>query len=131
MALPHAAGERELTLQACRDLVDRTRIRYLQFDCTRAGGITEFLRVAAYAHAHGVLMAPHHDPQVHGHLLSAVPNGHVLEVFPNRARDPIWFGLFAAGPHLEGNEIVLPQTPGLGLELDRDFLERYRSGGSR
>jgi D-galactarolactone cycloisomerase len=125
--VPLASGERELTLHGCRDLVDRTRIRFLQFDCTRAGGVTEFLRVAAYAHAHGVLMAPHHDPQVHGHLLSAVPNGHVLEVFPNPVRDPVWEGLFAVGPEIVGGEVVLAERPGLGIELDREFLERYRA----
>jgi L-alanine-DL-glutamate epimerase-like enolase superfamily enzyme len=50
----------------------------------RAGGVTEWLKVAAYAASHGVLMAPHHDAQIHGHLVAAVPNGHVLENSPIR-----------------------------------------------
>ncbi len=44
-SIPLASGERELHRFGCRDLVDHTPIRYLQFDCTRAGGITEWLRV--------------------------------------------------------------------------------------
>jgi D-galactarolactone cycloisomerase len=125
--IPLASGERELHRFGCRDLIDHTPIRYMQFDCTRAGGITEWLRVAAYASAHGVLMAPHHDPQIHGHLVAAVENGYVLEVFPNEVRDPVWEGLFAAKPAIEGGEVVLSEEPGLGVELDFEFVEYHRT----
>jgi L-alanine-DL-glutamate epimerase-like enolase superfamily enzyme len=124
-SIPLASGERELHRFACRDLVDHTPIRYLQFDCTRAGGITEWLRVAAYASAHGVLMAPHHDPQIHGHLVAAAENGYVLEVFPNPVRDPVWEGLFTEQPLIAEGQVVLPDRPGLGVELDTEFLRRY------
>ncbi len=123
--IPLASGERELHRFGCRDLVDHTPIRYLQFDCTRAGGVSEWLRVAAYASAHGVLMAPHHDPQIHGHLLAAVPNGHILEVFPNPVRDPLWSRLFVEQPQVLDGELVLGDRPGLGVELDRDVLDRF------
>jgi L-alanine-DL-glutamate epimerase-like enolase superfamily enzyme len=105
-------------------------MRYLQFDCTRAGGVTEWLRIAAYASAHGVLMAPHHDPQIHGHLVAAVENGYILEVFPNTVRDPLWAGLFAEGPEIVGGEVVLNDRPGLGISLDRDFVERHATSTS-
>jgi L-alanine-DL-glutamate epimerase-like enolase superfamily enzyme len=123
--IPLASGERELHRFGCRDLVDHTPIRFLQFDCTRAGGISEWLRVAAYASAHGVLMAPHHDPQIHGHLLAAVANGHIQEVFPNPVRDPLWSRLFSEQPQVLDGELVLGDRPGLGLTLDRDVLEHY------
>jgi L-alanine-DL-glutamate epimerase-like enolase superfamily enzyme len=123
--IPLASGEREPHRFGCRDLVDHTPIRFLQFDCTRAGGVTEWLRVAAYASAHGVLMAPHHDPQIHGHLLAAVPNGHIQEVFPNPVRDPLWSRLFTEQPQVLNGELVLGDRPGLGLTLDRDVLEHY------
>ena len=72
-------------------------------------------------------MAPHHEPQIHGHLVAAVDNGYMVEVFPNRARDPSWDGLFAERPALVDGQIVLGDRPGLGISLDRDFLERYRT----
>lgn len=99
----------------------------MQFDCTRAGGITEWLRVAAYASAHGVLMAPHHDPQIHGHLVAAAENGHVLELFPNAARDPVWAGLFHRKPEVSNGMVVLSEQPGLGIELDLEFVAHHRS----
>jgi len=124
--IPLASGERELHRFACRDLIDHTPIRYLQFDCTRAGGITEWLRVAAYASAHGVLMAPHHDPQIHGHLVAAAENGHVLELFPSAVRDPVWAGLFRHKPEVRDGSVILPERPGLGIELDLEFVDHYR-----
>ena len=99
-SIPLASGERELHRFGCRDLVDHTPMRYLQFDCTRAGGVTEWLRIAAYASAHGVLMAPHHDPQIHGHLVAAVENGYILEVFPNTVRDPAGQACSPRGPRM-------------------------------
>jgi L-alanine-DL-glutamate epimerase-like enolase superfamily enzyme len=124
-SIPLASGERELHRFGCRDLVDHARIRFLQFDCTRAGGVTEWLRAAAYASAHGVLMAPHHDPQIHAHLLAAVPNGHIQEVFPNPVRDPLWSRLFVEQPQVLNGELVLGDRPGLGVSLDPEVLERY------
>ncbi len=64
--IPIASGASELHRWGCRDLILHGGIRIMQFDATRAGGVTEWLRVAAYAAAHGILMAPHHDPRVHG-----------------------------------------------------------------
>ncbi len=123
--IPIASGEQELHRWSCRDLVEHGGIRILQFDCTRAGGVTDWLKVAAHASAHGVLMAPHHDPQLHGHLLAAAPNGHVQEVFPNSDRDPLWAHLFSRRPHVEKGWLQLTEQPGLGVELDRDILERF------
>lgn len=125
--IPLASGERELHRFACRDLIDHTPIRYMQFDCTRAGGVSEWLRVAAYASAHGVLMAPHHDPQIHGHLVAAAENGYVLELFPNAVRDPVWAGLFSSKPDVRDGTVILPERPGLGVELDLEFVAHHRT----
>jgi L-alanine-DL-glutamate epimerase-like enolase superfamily enzyme len=123
--IPLASGERELHRYGCRDLVEHGGIRFLQFDCTRAGGITEWMSAAAHAATHGVRMAPHHDPQIHGHLVAATANGYVLEVFPNHARDPLWGKLFSYGPAVAGGTLTLSERPGLGIALDRDFVDRY------
>ncbi len=121
--IPIASGESELHRWGCRDLMLHGGIRFMQFDATRAGGVTEWLRVAAYAACHGILMAPHHDPQVHGHLLAGTPNGHVQEVFPNPERDPLWAGLFVGQPEIRDGVLHVPDRPGFGFDLDpRGFL---------
>ena len=127
-SIPLASGERELHRFGCRDLVDHTPIRYLQFDCTRAGGITEWLRAAAYASPHGVLMAPHHDPQIHGHLVAAVENGAVLEVFPDPGPGSgLDRPVRRAAGHRERRGAPL-RPARAGLELDRDFVQRHPAG---
>jgi L-alanine-DL-glutamate epimerase-like enolase superfamily enzyme len=123
--IPIASGESELHRWGCRDLILHGGIRVMQFDATRAGGVTEWLRVAAYAASHGVLMAPHHDPQVHGHLIAAVPNGHVQEVFPNPVRDPLWPELFVGQPEIVDGTLRLSDRPGFGFDLHPDGLRRF------
>ncbi|MDQ3693957.1 MAG: mandelate racemase/muconate lactonizing enzyme family protein [Chloroflexota bacterium] len=126
--IPIASGESELHRWGCRDLILHGGVRVMQFDATRAGGVTEWLRVAAYAASHGVLMAPHHDPQVHGHLIAAVPNGHIQEVFPNPIRDPLWQTLFTGQPAIEDGMLHLPDRPGFGFDLNPEGLARFGIG---
>ncbi len=124
-SIPIASGESELHRWGCRDLILHGGIRLMQFDATRAGGVTEWLRIAAYAACHGILMAPHHDPQIHGHVLAAVPNGHIQEVFPNPARDPLWADLFIGQPEITDGVMHVPDRPGFGFDLHPDGLARF------
>jgi len=76
--IPIAHGERELTRFTVRDFIVEGGIRYVQFDATRAAGFTEALRIAHLAEQHGVMLAPHTAPELHGHLCllrHAVPSG--------------------------------------------------------
>ena len=124
--VPLASGESELHSWAVRDLIDLAGIRYVQFDCTRAGGITEGLRIGAYALAHGLQIALHHDPQVHGHLVAAMPHGYCVEGFPRPERDPVWHHLFSERPELDKGILRLTDKPGLGIEIDWKIVEKWR-----
>jgi L-alanine-DL-glutamate epimerase-like enolase superfamily enzyme len=125
--VPLATGESEIHSWACRDIVDLGSIRYMEFDATRSGGVTEWLRVAAYSYAHGVQMAAHHDPHIHGHLISAVPNGYCVETFPNEDRDPLWACLFTHRARLKNGALHLGDEPGFGFGIDWQAVERYRA----
>ena len=122
--IPIASGEQALHRWEARDLVLRSGIRVMQFDCTRAAGITEFLKIAGICAAQNVRLAPHHDPQIHAHLVAAMPNGDILETFPDAARDPIWAELFRVRPEIIGSHLELTDRPGWGLELDEETLEK-------
>ena len=71
--IPLAHGERELTRFQVRDFITIGKITYVQFDATRAGGFTEALRIAYLAEQHGAILAPHTAPEIHGHLVLAMP----------------------------------------------------------
>lgn len=88
-------------------------------DLGRIGGITQWRRVAALAHACGVPVCGHVLPEVHVHLASAVPNGYLVENVPRSA------GILKAMPALEDGCLVAPKAPGLGLELDEEAVRKY------
>lgn len=120
-----ASGESELHSWACRDLIDLGAVRYMEFDATRAGGITEWLRVAAYAQLHGVSMATHHDPHIHGHLAAAASNGVCVEVFLDDKRDPLWNLLFRERAQLRDGQLHLGDLPGFGFDIDWEVVKRF------
>jgi D-galactarolactone cycloisomerase len=126
--IPLAHGERELTRHTVRDFVASGAIRYVQFDATRAAGFTEALRVAHFAEQHGVALAPHLAPEIHAHLVAAFPRaGFGVEVHGGPERDPLWFGLFARRAEVRGGHVHLGEAPGFGIEIDWDFVRRYRA----
>lgn len=119
------AGDSDLHSWVCRDLVDLGRVRYMLFDATRACGVTEWLRVAAYCHLHGVQMCTHHDPHIHGHLAAAAPNGYCCETFPRSKRDPFWDTLFTHRADLGKGVLRLSDEPGFGFGIDWKVVEKY------
>jgi D-galactarolactone cycloisomerase len=125
--IPLAHGERELTRFTVRDFIVQGAVRYVQFDATRAAGFTEALRVAALAEQHGVMVAPHTAPEIHGHLVLALPRcAFGVESHGGRDTDPLAYGLFREHPELRDGHIHIGDKPGFGLDPDWGFVERYR-----
>lgn len=123
--LPLHAGESEDHRFQCRDLVVDGKVKYMSYDATKAGGVTEWLRIAHFCNLHNVLMAPHCEPQVHSHLLAAVSNQSVLEVHPDPLRHPLWDHGYVDRAEIKGNELHLTEKPGFGVEISQDYLDRY------
>jgi L-alanine-DL-glutamate epimerase-like enolase superfamily enzyme len=123
--VPVCAGQSELSAAGCRDLMSAGAIDVCNFDSSWSGGPTEWRRVAAIAHSYGVAMAHHEEPQVASHLLAAIPHGTLVECF-HPDRDPIWWNLPANRPDLRDGQLELGMAPGLGWELDLEYVERFR-----
>ena len=119
------AGQSEFSAGGCRDLMVDGAIDFCNFDSSWSGGATEWRRVAAAAVAFDVAMAHHEEPQIATHLLASIPHGTFLEVF-SAERDPIWWNLVANRPPIVDGSMTLPSAPGLGWELDADYIEAYR-----
>ena len=122
--IPIASGEGALHRWDARDLVMRSGISIMQFDSTRSAGVSEVLKIAGLCAAQNFRLALHHDPQIHGHVVAAMPNGEILETFPTDARDPIWAELFTVRPDIVNGEMTLLDRPGWGIELNEDTLEK-------
>lgn len=123
--VPVAAGQSELGRADTRRLMEAGAIDVCNFDASWSGGPTEWRRVAGLAAAFGVEMAHHEEPQISAHLLASVPHGTYVEVF-HPDRDPIFWNLIANRPEIADGTYPIPSGPGLGLELDRTFIDRYR-----
>ncbi len=119
------AGQSEFGANGCLDLMVEGAIDVCNFDASWSGGPTEWRRAAGAALLLDVSMGHHEEPQVASHLLASIPHGLYVECF-HPDRDPIWWNLIANRPPLQGGEIELSDAPGLGWELDADYIERYR-----
>jgi L-alanine-DL-glutamate epimerase-like enolase superfamily enzyme len=121
--IPLASGENAHHRFDARELLEQRAIDVMQFDGTKNGGITEWRKIASMYH---VDVAPHHDPQIHGHIVASIPNGLTVESFHNPERDPLWPDLYAESARLEGGILYLSERPGLGIRFNDDFVSRHR-----
>lgn len=124
-SIPICAGQSELSPSGCRDLMEAGAIDVCNFDASWSGGPTVWRRAAAIASSYDVQMGHHEEPQVSSHLIASQPHGTYAECF-HPDRDPFWWNLIANRPPLEDGELVLSERPGLGWDLDWDYVERYR-----
>jgi D-galactarolactone cycloisomerase len=125
--IPLSHGEREIHRFTVRDFVECGAIKYLQFDSTRAAGFTEAIRVAQLAEQHGVFVVPHHSPEIHGHLVAALPQvGYCVESHGSDTRDPLRHTLYRHAMHMRDGYLYLGDAPGFGLDIDWAVVERHR-----
>jgi L-alanine-DL-glutamate epimerase-like enolase superfamily enzyme len=120
LEVPIAAGEHLYHLDAFRALLEARAVDVLILDLARVGGVTPWRKIAAMAQAHRIPVCGHVVPEIHVHLLSAIPNGYLVEYVPRSA------GILASMPRLENGQLVAPSAPGLGLELDAATVRRHR-----
>jgi L-alanine-DL-glutamate epimerase-like enolase superfamily enzyme len=132
LATPIAGYETEVGLYGFRELISRGAVDIVQLDVAWSGGFSEGRRIAAYAQAHHRMVAPHAFAGAvllvaSLHFAAAIPNGLVLEWDQNP--NPIRDELLKEPLRLESDGTVkVPERPGLGIELDRAAIDRYRVG---
>ncbi|EHK52300.1 mandelate racemase/muconate lactonizing enzyme family protein [Allomesorhizobium alhagi] len=122
--IPVTAGQSETGRADARDLMAAGAIDVCNFDASWSGGPTEWLRVAGCAASYGVQMAHHEEPQIAAHLLAAFAHGTYLECF-HPDRDPIFWNLLASRGECKNGIYVVPTGPGLGIELNEDYVAKY------
>ena len=119
LATPLAGGECLYGITPFRHMLEARSVDIVMIDLFRVGGIANWMKVAGMAEAFNVAVVSHLIPEIHVHLLSAVPNGLTVEYIP-------WsFRLFEEVPIPTNGELTVPSKPGLGLSFDRDALKRY------
>jgi L-alanine-DL-glutamate epimerase-like enolase superfamily enzyme len=120
LEIPVAGGEHLYDLNAFKELLQHAAVDIAIIDLARVGGITPWRRIAALAQAHHVPVCGHVIPEMHVHLLCAIPNAFMVENVPRSA------AILRHMPALQDGCLVAPKMPGLGLELDEAAVKRYR-----
>jgi L-alanine-DL-glutamate epimerase-like enolase superfamily enzyme len=125
--IPLATGEHEYTKFGVRDLVLNEAADIVQTDGARAGGYTESLKIAAITQAWNLRFAPHALENIHIHLVSAVPNALFLERL--LLYEEITAQVYKNAPLPVNGFMEIPDLPGLGLELNMDFIREHDEKG--
>ncbi len=127
-----AAGEWQNTHFEFLELADRGRVDVLQPDVGRVGGFTEALKVCQIAADRGRLIVPHCWKSGIGiaasaHLAAATACCPYVEFLPAElSESALRRELLVQELSLVGGKIRLPERPGLGVELNRAALEKFR-----
>lgn len=137
-----AGGEGEFTRWGFRDLICGRCVDILQPEVCGLGGITEYKKILAMAHAHFIPIVNH----VWGSAVAVATNLHLLaslpdlpgamypvqpmleyDTTPNKFREELLTQPLNIKAQVKQNEgtVTLPQGPGLGIEPDLDFVKYF------
>jgi galactonate dehydratase len=109
--------------------IERGLMNYARIDVCNVGGLTEAMKVASLAEAHYIDLMPHNAISPVGmaamvHMAIAVPNFAWLEIRRSPTEDQGFYDeiAFPLQPTIQGDHILLPTGPGLGVEVNEEVL---------
>lgn len=128
--VPLAAGENHYTRFEFLRLIEGRAVSILQPDLSKAGGVTEVLRIAALASARRLPIHPHTsmtglNMAATIHLLAAIDNAGFFEA--DASRGNLFRDVLTSRPYeLGADGCVRPlEAPGIGVEVDEAFLAAH------
>ena len=131
--VPISGGEVLTRRQSFQPFLEARAFDIIQPDVTKVGGISEERRIAWMAQEHGIRFIPHGWNTAVGlaadlHLASAFPGTDLVEYLTG---SPFIDEITVGGWQLDADGMLaIPDSPGLGLELDPDAVAKYTGGAS-
>lgn len=131
-ATPILAGENITRVEGFVPFVTQQAVDVIAPDLQKCGGLLEARKIAALADAYDIPVAPHNISSPVGtmasvHLCATLPNTFALEW---HAREVEWWDDIHTGdPLITDGVIQVPETPGLGLELDPAAITDHLAPG--
>jgi L-alanine-DL-glutamate epimerase-like enolase superfamily enzyme len=117
--------------------MDRGGVHVAQPDVGRVGGLTEARRVCELAAARGRMIVPHGwktgiTIAATAQLAAVTAHMPFFEYLPQGvAESALRRELVQDEVELVGGKLNLPERPGLGVDLDRDALEKFEAAARR
>lgn len=127
--IPIATGERLHTIWEFEALLARGAVQFVRPDVCLAGGLTHSKKIAALAEAHHVQVVPHNPLSPVStaaciQLAACIPN-FALQEYPKGEGEPPKSDIVTSPLRLEDGFLIVPDAPGLGIELAAGALERH------
>ena len=128
VGVPICVGERIHTRWEFIPILENELADFIMPDVTWTGGITEIKKIATLAEAYYVPISPHDasgpiNVLAGAHVMASVPNHYRVET--SRAKLNA-YDVFIDHPlDIRGDKIYLSDRPGIGIELDKDYLHGH------
>jgi galactonate dehydratase len=134
---PICCGENLYLRFGFRELFEKRAADIIMPDIQKVGGLAEGKKIADMAHTYMVPIAPHCQASPIGmmatcHMLTTVPNFLVIEWHWGHPanRTERWKNFVKEGDIIEKGYITPPDKPGIGLELNEEYLQKSNPGGA-
>ncbi len=130
---PICVGENLYLRHGFRDLLQQQAADIIMPDISKCGGLSECRKIANLAEMYYVPFAPHNNSSAlstvgDAHVCASVPNFLVLEY--HRFDDPTWDKVLATDESvIQDGHVMLTEAPGLGVELNEEFLAGQMENG--
>ncbi len=129
LGIPIATGERLHTMPEFRELFELQAADIIQVDLTHFGGMLQTKKLAAWADAYYMLMAPHNvggpvSTAAALHLAATIPNFKIQEHFNDFSEAYVKDAAPGVPPVIDGY-FALPGGPGLGVTLNEDVIRAH------
>jgi len=129
ITVPIATGERLHTIFEFEMLLARGAVQYVRPDVCMCGGLTGAKKIAALAEARHVGVVPHNplspvSTAACVQLAACIPN-FALQEYPIGENEAPKNEMVKNALQREGGYLLIPNTPGIGIELLPDAAERH------
>jgi galactonate dehydratase len=139
-ATPIALGERLFSRWDFKNILHAGYVDIIQPDPSHAGGITETRKIAAMAEAYDVALALHcplgpialaANLQLDAVCYNAFIQEQSLGIHYNKSNDLLDYLVDPKVFAYEDGHVAIPQAPGLGIEINEEFVRRQAVEGHR
>lgn len=129
LGVPIATGERLHTLFQCRELFEYQAADILQVDISHFGGLLYTKKLAGWAEAYYMLVAPHNvggpvSTAAALHFAACTPNFKIQENFNDFGETYVRQAVTGL-PEVKDGYFPLPQGPGLGVALNEALVAEH------
>ena len=127
-----ATGENMYTRWDFLPFLQKGAVHVLQADASRCGGISEARKIGELAGAHHLHLVPHTFSDAltiaaNLHVVAASSNAPIIEY--DKTWNEIQEKLVVNPPRVHDSVIDLPTGPGLGVDIDWDFVAAHPYSG--